>query len=231
MSTKHFSDAMNELNEKYIIEAAAYKGKTRKSIWVHWSAMAACLCLIIVGFLGAQGNWFSEKNETTVLSSGECITFHKTNMAGVAIDLDLKTKAMTAEELAEVFGTLPVTEANAYFSYDENKFVGLEGKYANMKLVISAPGVQMLDVVIEGNEAPSAVAGVPITAGYFVTNANSQGMKTAIYYAHLELDDCTIFIENAGSESEREKTKANLALAAEQLITSEICLDKMIGAS
>ena len=47
MNAKKFSDAMSELDTKYVDEALNYKKKSPKPFWVKWGAMAACLCLII----------------------------------------------------------------------------------------------------------------------------------------------------------------------------------------
>ena len=47
MNVKKFSDAMSELDTKYVDEALNYKKKTKKPAWVKWGVMAACLCLMI----------------------------------------------------------------------------------------------------------------------------------------------------------------------------------------
>lgn len=53
MNAKKFSDAMSELDSKYINEALTYKKevkqKEKKSSWIKLGSMAACLCLIVVG--------------------------------------------------------------------------------------------------------------------------------------------------------------------------------------
>lgn len=56
MNAKKFSDAMSELDNKYIDEAINYKKKVKKSrkktnkhSLIKWGAMAACLCLIVAG--------------------------------------------------------------------------------------------------------------------------------------------------------------------------------------
>lgn len=51
MNAKKFSDAMSELDTKYVDEALNYKKKAKKPIWVKWGAMAACLCLIVVAII------------------------------------------------------------------------------------------------------------------------------------------------------------------------------------
>lgn len=47
MNVKKFSDAMSELDSKYIDEALNYKKKAKKPVWVKWGAMAACLCIVL----------------------------------------------------------------------------------------------------------------------------------------------------------------------------------------
>mgnify|MGYP000451066381 CR=1 FL=1 len=63
MNAKKFSDAMSELDDKYIDEAINYKKKvkkfrkkTNKHSMIKWGAMAACLCILVVGasYLFAQ---------------------------------------------------------------------------------------------------------------------------------------------------------------------------------
>lgn len=51
MNAKKFSDAMSELDTKYVDEALNYKKKSRKPVWVKWGAMAACLCLIVAAII------------------------------------------------------------------------------------------------------------------------------------------------------------------------------------
>ena len=48
MNAKKFSDAMSELDSKYIDEALNYKKKAQKPIWAKWGDVAACLGLVIV---------------------------------------------------------------------------------------------------------------------------------------------------------------------------------------
>ena len=47
MNVKKFSDAMSELDCKYIDEALNYKKKAKKPRWIKWGVIAACLCLIV----------------------------------------------------------------------------------------------------------------------------------------------------------------------------------------
>ena len=47
MNVKKFSDAMSELDTKYIDEALNYKKKAKRRNWIKWGAMAACLIMIV----------------------------------------------------------------------------------------------------------------------------------------------------------------------------------------
>ena len=49
MNTKKFSDVMSELNTKYVDEALNFKKNVKKTVWIKWGAMVACLCLIVAG--------------------------------------------------------------------------------------------------------------------------------------------------------------------------------------
>ena len=49
MNVKKFSDAMSELDTKYVDEAINYKKKARQPVWGKWGAIAACLCLFVAG--------------------------------------------------------------------------------------------------------------------------------------------------------------------------------------
>ena len=53
MNAKKFSDAMSELDTKYVDEALNYKKKAKKPGWVKWGVMAACFAVIAV--LGVSG--------------------------------------------------------------------------------------------------------------------------------------------------------------------------------
>lgn len=63
MNAKKFSDAMSELDTKYVDEALNYKKKVKKPIWVKWGAMAACLCLVTITSLFAVNAYAANNNK------------------------------------------------------------------------------------------------------------------------------------------------------------------------
>lgn len=50
MNANKFSDAMGELGEKYIMEAAAYQGKRTRDRTFKWVSVAACLVVVAMVF-------------------------------------------------------------------------------------------------------------------------------------------------------------------------------------
>ena len=48
MNSKKFSEAMSELDSKYVDEAISYNKKAQKPVWVKRGAVAACLVLVCV---------------------------------------------------------------------------------------------------------------------------------------------------------------------------------------
>lgn len=48
MTAKAFSNALDEISDKYITEVITYKRK-QKNIWLKWGMAAACLCFVLVG--------------------------------------------------------------------------------------------------------------------------------------------------------------------------------------
>lgn len=62
MNTKKFSEAISEVDDKYYEEAANYHCK--KHGWVKWSAMAACLTVVLFTALFVLPNYFHQQGTT-----------------------------------------------------------------------------------------------------------------------------------------------------------------------
>ena len=53
MNAAQFSRALGKVNDKYIMEAITYERK-KKSGWLKWGVLAACLCLVILSTVYIQ---------------------------------------------------------------------------------------------------------------------------------------------------------------------------------
>ena len=47
MKAEKFSDALTNIDEKYIDEAIHYRGIKKRFVWQKWAAIAACFCIIV----------------------------------------------------------------------------------------------------------------------------------------------------------------------------------------
>lgn len=66
MNSKKFSEAMSELDSRYVDEAINYKKKAKKLSWIKWGAMAACLCLCLIA-----GSLFMVQDDTPAPPASE----------------------------------------------------------------------------------------------------------------------------------------------------------------
>lgn len=220
MRKKKISEAMENINQKYVNEATAYTGEAEtayRPVWMRWGAVAACFALVVaIGFGLFQSGLFGGNEQIATLDNGSKINFVKSD-GGVAqfdIAFEISTRDLTEDEITNLFGDLPVT-GYALFNNEDDSILGIEGKYDNMKLLVSAPGVTISDLIIDGEETASDVDGVSVNAGYFTSG------KTVIYYATFELGESVVYIENAGTKSEQETVKSDIVSSIQNLIALE----------
>lgn len=220
MTNETLYEVLGDIEEKHIREARAYH-RAKKPEWKKWAPFAACFALAAVLGLGAlQGGWFSGR-DIAKLDNGIIITFIKCDGVGGALspDYDAVSRELTAEEAGTLFGGLPVT-ASAVFNAADGELVGFDGKIEDMKMLVSTTGQPLLDTAIVGSEKKTEVGGVPVTAGYFLTDANSRGEQTAIYFASFTLGSSSFYVESAGARAESDILKNDLAAVVEKLIAS-----------
>ena len=106
MTTKKFSNALGNIGENYINEAATYSGKRKKETWVKWVSIAACLSLVVAG--GIFGNIFNSPDtpDNTILSYF-VITAHAAT--GETTDLSVASSC---------FNSVPASECKNLFGVD-----------------------------------------------------------------------------------------------------------------
>ena len=51
MTAKKFSNALGNIGEGYVDEAVRYTPKRKRSPWVKWGSIAACMLLILTGVI------------------------------------------------------------------------------------------------------------------------------------------------------------------------------------
>ena len=49
MNEKKLLEAVGEVNDSYVEEAAGYRKSRKAPLWLRWGAVAACLCVAVLG--------------------------------------------------------------------------------------------------------------------------------------------------------------------------------------
>lgn len=214
MRKSRISEVMQNIHPKFIDEANEYaRAKaSARPVWRKWGAIAACVCLVMAAVFAAELFWGF--NQIVVLDNGDEIRFVKASGVSAQRDSAVRTRKLTDDEIAEMFGDLPIA-GYALFDEKDGRVLGIEGCYGDMKLLIFAPGIDIRDTVIVGTDTASDVYGVSVHAGYFISG------KTVIYYADFQLGENTVYIENAGYREEGERVRKELASAVQSLILLE----------
>lgn len=221
MTGKQFSDAMCELDSKYMEEAFSYEKNAKLSHWKKWGAIAACLAVIVIASVTLfYSGWFGGRDDVATLANGEEIVFVKTEDAGSVLSdiaVTITSRPLTEEETAALFPELPAA-VTAIFSAENTadaqagELIGIEGELGSVKLVLSASDITLRDTIIAGEEKSTVVSGTSVTAGYCTSGQN------VIYYATFSLGDQVVYLENSGPEKEREGVKNDLAAVIQALI-------------
>lgn len=217
MTVKQFAEGLSALDDRYIAEAAEYQVKHKRNPAVRWITIAASLMLVAaLGVAVLQGGWIF--GDTVELENGAVLRFEKIENIGTSsLDMDVTVQQLTQTQLQQMFPDLQV-EARAIFLAEDGSLVGIEGSVGEMKLLVSCSDMPLTDTVLVGEEATSTVDGVAVTAGRFVTNKNSRGERTVIYYASFQLGESTFYLENAGDYGAREAVKTELADVLQTLL-------------
>ncbi len=191
------------------------------AFWKRLAPVAACFVFVVAlaGVFGSSAGWFGSKVQTLDLGHST-LSFQKSDFwsaGSLSLGFDVTDRALTPDEMGAMFGELPVA-AKASFNAKTGAFVRLEGKSGKTTIIVAAPGTPITDTVVQGNKKTSKIKGVPVTAGYFVTDPNSKGAKNIVYFATFNLGDATMYVELGGRESDGETLRAEIGAVVEQLI-------------
>jgi len=238
MRSEKLMIAMGAIDDRFIIEdtdapmqetdtsarkkaAVSQSRPALRPIWRFAPAVAGLAVLVtVVLILGANAGWFSHRVDTVDLGDSGIVSFYNSGAPGAgSLDLGVGVtgRDLTPTELQILFGDLPDTSAYGLFSAD-HALLHLEGHSGGTKIILAAPGLPTADYVLEGNEKTSTIDGVDVTAGYFLTDPNSQGTRNIIYFAQFMLGDVPAYAENGGPEADAETYRTDIAIVIETLI-------------
>lgn len=217
MKKEEFFDVLGEVDEQKVIEANKGVSKKKKvqKTWLKWGALAACICIVIVSVIG-----ISTKKQPLIvtLENGDEINF-STKGASVFYNIAIEigdNRKLSESEASSIFGESNI-EASVVFEKGTNEFIMLGGTIDGFKIEVHRKNIPSC-IVIEGEESVSYINDIPVTAGYFITDATSKGKRNAIVYGEFEIGNYRVYIETAGDKSELETLCNELAKELYKLI-------------
>lgn len=193
--------------------------------------IAACFILVIAAaaLIGVRNHWFGAKQYTVTLDNGDTLVYGKSIPKGesmYAYDYEIKDRILTADELHTLFPAIDNIEENGYpyatFKADTGELLRLEMSLDNIHIHVARSGLPVTDTMIVGAESIADVNGIPVKTGYFVTDANSKGIKTAIFFAEYDMNNATIYIELAGNEKDSAQLSEKLSATLYSMIGSNM---------
>ncbi len=208
-SVHNRKDKVNSMSQK----------KTKKRFLV---PVAVCLVALVAvtGIIGASVGWFGSKEYTVGLANGDSIVYHSGSSAEANfgdVGFPTSSRELSNEELDILFPkTSEPRRGMGIFREETGELLRLEGEIGDAKVIFASDGFPVNDVLIEGNETSSSVDGIPVTTGYFITDANSKGNQTAVFFGTFTLGRTNIYVECAGDKNEADnvsRVTANLILS------------------
>ena len=117
MNSIKFSEAMSELDNRYIDEAVNYKKKAKNTVWIKWGAVAACLCFMIIGTIIWQ-------QLALTYNRGECLNVPAPENGVTIPNMNVSLSANEAADMVAFF----IYQGRCYVQYewiyDDVDFVG-----------------------------------------------------------------------------------------------------------
>lgn len=217
MKKEELFDIIGEVNEQKIAEANKGISKKREvqKAWLKWGALVASLCIVIISLIGI----LTKKQPLIVtLENGDEINFSTNGdlvFCNIAIEIGDNRK-LSESEASTIFGE-SIIEASVVFEEDTNEFIMLDGTIDGFDIDVNRKDIPSC-IVIEGKVNTSYVNEIAVTAGYFITEANSKGKRNAIVYGEFEVGNYRVHLETAGDKSELETLCNELAKELYKLI-------------
>lgn len=129
MNVKKFSEAMSELDTKYIHEALNYKKKAKRPIWVKWRAMAACLAVMLFIGVSVLPSYLDQQDVTSPDNSTITLSDNSSNVVARYIDEAPTTSTNMDLQL--------LTEEEVFSTSDMAIFKGIVLEIKNIELNFS----------------------------------------------------------------------------------------------
>ena len=225
MKSYEFLDAVGDIRPEYVRMADTERSVRKKTFITKLVPVAACFALLLVaaGIIGGKMGLFGTagKEYKAELTSGDTVVYSNSTMTATSFapGYPVISRELTADELSAVFPQTELPEsAVGTFRDETGELVRVEGKVGEATVIYACDDVPVSDAVIEGNESLSYVSGIPVSAGYFITKANSRGEQSAIFFATYKIGETNAYVECSGPKAKADDVSRATAELLQNLI-------------
>ena len=145
MNAKKFSDAMSELDSKYIDEALNYKKKAKKPFWMKWGARVAC---VVVAILVGVRMIAPEKDRLPMLTISDIESSGMGFESWLGYDISQWNNGNPWSESME-FSVLPVYRNGSYDSAGKPVGLSQTDMKQRLEVAVAALDLDSYDIEIE----------------------------------------------------------------------------------
>ena len=193
MNMKQFSDAMGELDPKYIDEALSYKKKGKRPRWIKWGAMAACLAVILVVSVFSVNQ---KRNQISLSDNSTNVAAYYTNNPFIFTNGSGSLIPLTEEEL---FTTFHTAIFKGTISEIRNIVVNFNGDKAN-RAIAKIEVEQVYRGPCSAGDTISVMLPCPLVKGFWVTDTSTVSAMevgtTGIFMPMIYDDENSIWEQN-----------------------------------
>lgn len=189
MNAKKFSEAMGELDSKYVEEAIHYKKKSKKFVWVKLGAAAVCVglvCGFAIHFISIQGDGDQATNHTDTVSDNQDEASYHADVAPMVY-----VNGVLYKGSAEQISIRDLKDELVYLGKIQSDIINLQG----------AAGTETL---LDGVPKENFQANIPIVGAkvYRYGDKNLVVETDGAYWLYEAVDDEILDNENGLSKEE-----------------------------
>jgi hypothetical protein len=190
------------------------------------SLIAACLMVVIAltAVICNNHNLLGIGVHTEESGTSGGLNYYKSGAVTKESDMSwgvaTQGRKLTNNENMILFKDLVGVTANGIFNTNSKSLLHVFGKFGKTTILFSAPGLPLTDTIIVADEKLSEINGIPISAGYFITKANSKGIKNIIYFASFTLNDVSVFVKCGGAKYEKDNLRGEITRVIVQLVNN-----------
>ena len=199
MNAKKFSDALSELDPRYLEEALSYKRRTKKPVWLKWGALAACFAVLVVGVFSVN----RQRNKISLSDNSSNVAAYYTSNPFITSSSE-SLIFLTEEELFTTFNT-------AIFKGTVSSIRNIVVNFNGDKVYRAVAEIEIEEVYrgpCSAGDTVSALLPCPIVKGFWMTDTSTVSAMevgtTGIFMPMVYDDENSIWGQNGAKLDKRD---------------------------